>query len=176
MKYILLILLIETSINVALNPSSDERDEIPEDVRRPQEIKNLSSIVLEGLDDKDELDDSTKKMFMANKVLAANGKCCVQIEMGEKSTHYAWNSNHFMVNGTTGHRYVTYWVAFPNPFSKVPDIALSLKQLDTSKHANTRVNATVYYKNTSGFILRIHTWADSKVYGATITYVARAYN
>ncbi len=156
-------------------------EDIPDAVINPEMVKELSPDLLDRLDNVEDIirDDEQVSLFKNyGKVLipVPPQKCCAQIEMGVRGTHYAWNSNHYMVNGAVGHRFVTYWVPFPNPFANIPDISIALKSLDTWKDANMRVDTTVIFKHTHGFLLRIHTWANSKLYRAVVSYVARAYN
>ena len=98
-------------------------------------------------------------------------KC--RVRTGRKRTHWSWTSDHPFVSGS-GSRSVWYWVKFtPNfPWGAKPKVEVSLNGLDINKDRNLRVTASVAWRNRQGFVLKITTWADTKVYFAEYTYNA----
>ena len=95
-----------------------------------------------------------------------------RIRSGRKTTNWAWNGNHAFVNGS-GSREIYYYVPF-TPFFPygTPRVEIGLFGLDTYKNSNLRVNSSVAWKSRYGFVLKIVTWADSKVYFAGFSYMA----
>ena len=87
---------------------------------------------------------SGKAMPMMAKISVRQDRCCTLVKSGYRSTHYRWNSGHYMVTGN-GSRSVTYWVWFKGMFNNVPRVNLSLAALDVDKNKNLRVNLSVAY-------------------------------
>ena len=100
-----------------------------------------------------------------------NQKC--RVRTGRKNTHWSWNSNHPFVNGS-GTRNVWYWVPFsPHfPWGVKPKVEVNLYRIDATKDRNLRITATVDYRNWYGFVIKITTWADTKIYGAGYSFTA----
>lgn len=96
-----------------------------------------------------------------------------RIRKGSKGTPWAWNSNHFMVTGN-GSRSVFFWVPFSSAFPNNQNVKVStsVAGLDTSKNRNLRVFGRSVWSNRFGFILKISTWANTKIYWANYSYVA----
>lgn len=95
-----------------------------------------------------------------------------RIQTGSKSTEYKWNSNHPFVK-STGSREIFYYVPFYKafPFGK-PEVKVALSGYDISKHSNARITGSVVWKGKYGFVLKISTWADSKVFYANYSFTA----
>jgi hypothetical protein len=165
MKNIPIIILCLFSIN-----AQDQLNGIPENI-------------LNALENKDELYgqkippiEAMKFEPMMNEtrlrplsVLAPN----CSIRTGSKSSHWAWTSNHpFVVGG--GGRSVYYYVPFTPIFSAGgnPTVEVQLKALDTDHQRNLRINASVPFVSIYGFVIKIDTWADTKVYMVHYSYIA----
>ena len=98
-------------------------------------------------------------------------KC--RVRTGRKNTNWSWTSNHAFVNGS-GTRNVWYYVPFsPSfPWGVKPKVEVSLYRIDSTKDRNLRITASVVWKSYYGFVVKITTWADTKIYGAGYTYTA----
>jgi hypothetical protein len=60
-------------------------------------------------------------------------------------------------------------IPFPQPFSKVPQVVISLHGVDVGP---TRVATAAGNVTATGFELLVSTWADSKLYGVNLSWVA----
>jgi hypothetical protein len=72
----------------------------------------------------------------------------------------------------TGERYVRLPVKFSQPFPRPPAVSTALSQFDMINMFNARLEVTAEAVTTDGFTVVLHTWADSQVYSATVTWTA----
>lgn len=72
----------------------------------------------------------------------------------------------------TGERVVDVRIDFAQPFVRVPTVQVSMAHLDTAGAPNMRVQVNALAVQTTGFTLRMVTWADSIVFGMTTSWVA----
>ena len=63
-------------------------------------------------------------------------------------------------------------VQFPEAFSSVPRVQLSLSQLDIWNGANTRVRVAVTSVDREGFDYEMYSWAGTRVYYMTASWIA----
>ena len=63
-------------------------------------------------------------------------------------------------------------VAFRPPFASPPVVVLALSGVDADAQFNLRLRLSVEDVETEEFNIRIHTWGDSLIYGALVTWVA----
>ena len=96
---------------------------------------------------------------------------CPLILSGTKGKGY-WTTGHTLEAGPPGYRYDLVQVTFSRRFCKVPHVALSLRGFDTEHKINQRLVVTAETITTTGFIIRVATWADTKIYGVETGYVA----
>ena len=75
-------------------------------------------------------------------------------------------------NATVSERSHDIHVTFPTPYSKPPQVSVAISHLDSDGRTNTRLRADVLAVDPNGFDVRILTWADSQVYGVTVSWVA----
>ncbi|XP_061187931.1 uncharacterized protein LOC133195963 [Saccostrea echinata] len=66
----------------------------------------------------------------------------------------------------------TQVVSFRSPFREIPALTYGLYLLDSWHRTNLRVNAIVTDITNSGFNVRLQTWADTTLYGASISWMA----
>ena len=98
---------------------------------------------------------------------------CPAIQSGSHTVIY-WQTGSFMEIGS-GDRNDVIDITFKRPFCNVPTVVVSLTGLDTnSSTSNTRVQISANSVTKTGFKLNIHTWADTKIYLVSDTYIAYA--
>ncbi len=83
---------------------------------------------------------------------------------------YWQTGNQFEIGN--GARLDKKYVSFSPAFSSIPKIVLSLKSLDSSHSYNLRVDTNSQGVTPVGFWLTINTWADTKLYGVTVSWTA----
>ena len=97
---------------------------------------------------------------------------CPAILSGTKGKGY-WLTGHTLETGTPfGYRFDIVSVTFSRKFCRVPHVALSLRGFDTEHKINQRLQVHAESITTTGFNIRVATWADTKIYGVETGYVA----
>jgi len=81
-------------------------------------------------------------------------------------------SNYMLAAGGDMERTLQLSISFPKPFTKTPDIQLSITRLDQDRGNNTRYDVKVVSAHKAGFTLEIKTWGGSKIYLIGGTYMA----
>ncbi len=81
-------------------------------------------------------------------------------------------SNYMLAAGGDAERVLQLNVTFPKPFTKTPEIQLSVTRLDQDKGNNTRYDIKVVSVHKAGFLMEIKTWGGSKIYLIGGTYLA----
>ncbi|HEY0027005.1 MAG TPA: H-type lectin domain-containing protein [Allosphingosinicella sp.] len=71
-----------------------------------------------------------------------------------------------------GPRSVTKDVKFRCPFACPPQVVASISTLDAGNAANTRVSVTCQAITTTGFQIKVETWADTKLAMVAVAWVA----
>ncbi|XP_063445817.1 uncharacterized protein LOC134725715 isoform X2 [Mytilus trossulus] len=64
------------------------------------------------------------------------------------------------------------YITFNPPFSDVPALVYGLYLYDTSKDSNSRLVTDVTNLSKSGFNMKIYTYADTKMWGARMSWMA----
>lgn len=81
-------------------------------------------------------------------------------------------SNYMLAAGGDAERVLQMNVTFPKPFSKTPEIQLSVTRIDQDRGNNTRYDVKVVSAHKAGFLMEIKTWGGSKIYLIGGTYLA----
>jgi len=81
-------------------------------------------------------------------------------------------SNYMLAAGGDAERVLQINVTFPKPFTKTPDIQLSVTRIDQDRGNNTRYDLKVVSAHKAGFLMEIKTWGGSKIYLIGGTYLA----
>lgn len=71
----------------------------------------------------------------------------------------------FNLHENEGSRSFTVEVRFAKKFTKKPEILLSVTALDANTKGNVRYEVEPSFVSTEGFILKVSTSGDSKIYG-----------
>jgi len=82
------------------------------------------------------------------------------------------NTPDFTLNKNEGDRLVQMEVAFPKPFTIKPDVFLFVNFLDADKGTNTRYEVKSMSISRDGFICQVKTWADTKIHGIGVSWMA----
>ena len=90
--------------------------------------------------------------------------------IGVVSFNY-WQTGHVFETGS-GPREDSRWVSFSQPFSRTPKVFVAIKLLDSSKDANLRIDTNARDITRYGFRLKVNTWADTKIYAVSTSWLA----
>lgn len=84
------------------------------------------------------------------------------IEVGSFLLHSGM-ANYTLDKGS-GERFQMIEIRFSNDFSSKPEILFSIDMLDCSKESNLRYAVESSFLSKEGFVLKVRTWADTKIY------------
>ena len=71
--------------------------------------------------------------------------------------------------------YELRFIEFDPPFTKVPEIHLSVLALDTDTNYNTRYVVKAIDVTKKGFTIKVSTWCDTYLYWIEVAYFAFGY-
>jgi len=91
----------------------------------------------------------------------------VQAGSVSSSSYWAWNNPKTGTAAT-----VTKYIAFPIAYTSVPTVVTAIKATDIDEKHNLRIVTEAYSITTSGFYVRIRSWADTIVYSFDVTWIA----
>jgi hypothetical protein len=118
-----------------------------------------------------------KKLFFISSLLLVFGLTTLsfaqaQVESGE------WNisttSTGYTLDENTGDRSMTIDVSFAEPFDEKPNIIIGVTMIDATTKTNIRYNVSPMSVSRDGFIIKVATWSDSKIYGIGGYWIAHA--
>jgi len=97
----------------------------------------------------------------------------MDIESGRLELDHV-HSTGWHLNRGEGERISIFPVRFDHQFTVPPKVVASLCRIDADKNTNTRVSVDVKPEDVrgDGFDLLVGTWANSIVYGVTVTWIA----
>jgi hypothetical protein len=72
----------------------------------------------------------------------------------------------------SGDRTYTVEISYPTGFDKKPTVVANVSTVDAEKSANVRYSVEVTAVSRDGFIIKITTWGDSKLYGIGGSWIA----
>lgn len=88
----------------------------------------------------------------------------------------SWSVNQslaaYSLDKNNGDRTMTIEVDFETPFTKKPQIFLSVTQLDSDKEYNIRYNVEAISISRDGFTIIVRTWADTKIFSISGYWLA----
>lgn len=88
----------------------------------------------------------------------------------------SWSVNQslegYSLDKNNGERTMTIDVKFDKPFTKKPQVILSVTQIDSDKETNTRYNVEAISISRDGFTLKVRTWADSRLFSISGYWIA----
>ncbi len=64
-----------------------------------------------------------------------------------------------------GDRIVTVEIKFKKPFENKPNVIFSVAQVDADKNTNLRYTVESSFVSQEGFLIKVKTWSDCKIYG-----------
>lgn len=97
------------------------------------------------------------------------------IEQGDVSKGYYQTGHPLELGVPVERRSDHIRVDFPaGRFAKVPKVHVMLNQIDTDQAVNTRISVQATSVTQSGFSVEVSTWANSKVYGVGVSWIAYA--
>lgn len=97
------------------------------------------------------------------------------IEQGDVSKGYYQTGHPLELGVPVERRSDQIRVDFPaGRFTKVPKVLVMLNRIDADQAVNTRISVQATSVTRSGFCVEVSTWADSKVYGVGVGWIAYA--
>ncbi|MDP2363664.1 MAG: H-type lectin domain-containing protein [Ignavibacteria bacterium] len=88
----------------------------------------------------------------------------------------SWSFNQslqsYSLSSNNGERSMTLDVDFKTPLKKIPQIFLSVTQIDADKETNLRYNVEAISISRDGFTLKVKTWSDSKIFSISGYWLA----
>ena len=82
------------------------------------------------------------------------------------------NSSGYTLDKGSGDRTYTVEVSYPTGFDKKPTVVANVSTIDAEKTTNVRYSVEVTAVSRDGFIIKITTWGDSKIYGIGGSWIA----
>ncbi len=80
-----------------------------------------------------------------------------------------WRANYterdFTLNEGEGQRVLQREIRFPYPFETMPEVNIFVGNIDADKNTTKRLDAKAIGVSRDGFVLRIMTWSNTKIYG-----------
>lgn len=96
----------------------------------------------------------------------------------QKIQSSSWSVNQslqaYSLNKNNGDRTMAVDIKFAKPFTKKPQVLLSVTQIDSDKETNTRYNVEAISISRDGFTLKVRTWADSRLFSISGYWTAFA--
>jgi len=92
------------------------------------------------------------------------------IKSGEVTFH---KDQHPTMLGS-GVRNYSDFIRFDRHFRDVPKVVLSVRNFDILNSANARVSLSAADESHDGFELTLHTWADTRIWALTVSWIAYA--
>ncbi|GIK23473.1 MAG: H-type lectin domain-containing protein [Ignavibacteriaceae bacterium] len=90
----------------------------------------------------------------------------------------SWSVNpvlaEYSLDKNNGDRNMILEIKFDKPFEKTPEIILSVSQIDADKNSNIRYKAEALSVSKEGFIIKVRTWADSRIFSISGYWFAAA--
>lgn len=86
-------------------------------------------------------------------------------EMESGQWRVTQNDGGFSLNGGNGDRIMQKEVRFTKPFDSMPDVSVFVTFLDADKNQNIRYDVKAISVSRDGFVIRIKTWNDTKIFG-----------
>ncbi|HET56024.1 MAG TPA: hypothetical protein ENN33_12525 [Ignavibacteria bacterium] len=71
----------------------------------------------------------------------------------------------FSLNAGNGDRIMQKEIRFAKPFESKPDVSVMISFLDIDKNQNIRYDVKAISVSRDGFVIRIKTWSDTKIFG-----------
>ena len=89
--------------------------------------------------------------------------------------YWSKSPNYELHKGYFEYRFYTYTIYFPERYSNIPKVFVTLIRFDFSNSGNTRVGMNVKYINEIGFHVEIYTWEKCRLYGGIISWFSYGY-
>jgi len=82
----------------------------------------------------------------------------------------------YTLDKNTGERSTSLEITFDKPFDKKPNIVLSTVMVDAETKSNLRYRIEAYSISRDGFMVRVTTWVDTKIFGLSGNWIAHTEN
>ena len=117
-----------------------------------------------------------RKIFLINLFLLVTVICIPISSQSIQSGSWSINQSisGYSLDSNNGERVMTVEVDFNTPFTKKPQIILSVTQIDADKEFNTRYNVEAISISRDKFTIKVRTWADSKMFSISGYWLAAA--
>ena len=110
--------------------------------------------------------------FFASEVASQTlSDCTYPVTLTGEFSKVYWQTKDVFEIGNGGRSH-TYSVSFDQKLCFVPKVMVALNGLDSSKDANQRLTVKVADVKETGFNVVFNTWADTKIYMVSVSWIA----
>ena len=129
----------------------------------------LDSIIQEKMDELEVLKKNitNELKFYSSKILKINS--------GTFEFGWETSSNYYLHKSIYAKTTYTISIYFPENYSNIPKVYVTLIKFDLSNTENTRVGLNVYGVTTTRFYVEIYTWAKSRVFTGEVSWFSYGY-
>jgi len=98
----------------------------------------------------------------------------LQAQTQVQSGSFNFNSSvaGYTLDKNVGERTTSIEVNFNKPFDKKPKLVLSTTMIDSETKTNLRYRVEAYSVSRDGFMIRVTTWGDTKIFGLNGGWIA----
>jgi len=93
----------------------------------------------------------------------------MSIQSGTSEFHKDKNAS--MIGGS-GPRTFTNAISFKTPYAEIPTVTTALTGFDILNDSNSRISVFAKDVTADGFTLVLHTWNTTKIWSASVTWMA----
>ena len=136
-------------------------------------LKNqINGVRQEFLDENTLLKSHINEIKEENKELKKHSHKAIKIQSGEYyADFFDLDEYHYMYEGTD-YRSYKYYITFNEKYENVPNVMVSISQLDTDSETNLRIDVSAENIDTSGFYCTIMTWHNTKIYRVKVSWIS----
>ncbi|KAG4086492.1 hypothetical protein H8356DRAFT_1059970 [Neocallimastix lanati (nom. inval.)] len=164
----------KNNLNSKVNELEEGKNNLNSKVNKLEEEKNkLNSKVNELEEEKNNLNSKLNNDFSAlenkNNILEEKLET-INIQTGEYNTYFP-GKEIYMRRGH-GERSFIGHIDFNKKYESIPYVLTSLSALDAGDNRNIRISVNAFNITTTGFDIKIYTWADTSIYYVRVSWIS----
>ncbi|KUG24771.1 outer membrane protein [hydrocarbon metagenome] len=106
-----------------------------------------------------------KKMFFGFVIILLSALFLHAQEMVSGQWRLTQSDGGFSLNSGNGDRIMQKEIRFAKPFESKPDVSIMVSFLDVDRNQNIRYDVKAISVSRDGFVIRVKTWNDTKIFG-----------
>lgn len=106
-----------------------------------------------------------KKMFFGFVIILSSALFLHAQEMVSGQWRLTQSDGGFSLNSGNGDRIMQKEIRFAKPFESKPDVSIMVSFLDVDRNQNIRYDVKAISVSRDGFVIRVKTWNDTKIFG-----------